>query len=258
VNLFLALLMLITSVPGLLAQESSNPHNTPQDVAAGGRIFQSHCLGCHGRNGTGGRGPNLTRTDLRYGGTDQDLANVIGEGIPGTEMPFFFFNGRQLGQIVAFVQSLRQSSAQLQVRGNPEAGLSIFLGKGGCPKCHQVNGKGGRLGPDLSQVGARRSPDHLRLSLLNPNQYISPLDRTVELVTRDGKRLSGIRLNEDSYSVQLLDSNENLVSVQKAVLKEYRLDRTSSMPVYKGVFSETELEDVVAYLYSLRRKEALR
>jgi cytochrome c oxidase cbb3-type subunit III len=253
-KLVLALFLLTTSVTSLPAQESStaNPHRTPEDIAAGGRIFRSHCLGCHGRDGTGGRGPDLTRLDQRYGGTDQELANVIADGIPGTEMPAFFFNGRQLGQIVAFVQSRRESSPQFRVKGNSEAGAGLFRGKGDCLRCHRVNGEGGRLGPDLSQVGARRSPDHLKASLLDPNQYVSPLDRKVHVVTPDGKRFSGTRLNEDTYSVQLLDSNENLVSVLKRELKEYRLDSSSSMPSYKKVFSESELADVVAYLNSLR------
>jgi cytochrome c oxidase cbb3-type subunit III len=256
-RLAIALLSLAIWVTALPAQEGStiNRPNSSEDIAAGSRIFQSHCLGCHGRSGTGGRGPDLTRVDLRYGNTDQELAGVIGEGIPGTEMPFFFFNGRQLQQIVAFVQSLRQSSP-VQVKGNAEKGVVLFRGQGGCLKCHQVNGEGGRLGPDLSQVGARRSPDHLKTSLLQPNQYVSPADRTVHLVTRDGKRLSGIRLNEDTYSLQLLDSEGNLVSVMKSDITEYQLDSNSSMPSYKAAFSESELEDLVAYLYSLRRKEA--
>ena len=253
-KLAIALLLLTTSATALPAQENStaNPYHSPEDIAAGSRIFRSHCFGCHGRGGTGGRGPDLTRADLRYGGTNQELANVIAEGIPGTEMPAFFFNGRQLGQLVAFVQSLRQSSQQVQVKGNSEAGAALFRGKGGCLRCHQVNGEGGRQGPDLSQVGARRSPDHLKTSLLDPNQYVSPLDRRVHVVTRDGQRLSGIRLNEDTYSLQLLDSNENLVSVLKRDLKEYRLESRSSMPSYKEAFSESELEDLVAYLCSLR------
>jgi putative heme-binding domain-containing protein len=251
----LGFLLLTSCVTVLLAQDSTvNPYNSPEDIAAGGRIFRSHCLGCHGRDGKGGRGPDLTRVDLRHS-TDQELAHVIAEGIPGTEMPGFFFNGRQLWQIVAFLQSLRQPSQQLRVKGNPETGAALFRGKGGCLQCHQVNGEGGRVGPDLSQVGARRSPDHLKTSLLDPNQYVSPLDRRVHVVTRDGRRFSGMRLNEDTYSVQLLDSKENLISVPKGELREYRLDSSSSMPSYKGVFSESELEDLVAYLYSFRQKE---
>ena len=253
----LAILLLMTWVKAFPGQENSagNPHKSPEDVAAGGLIFRSHCLGCHGRDGTGGRGPDLTRADLGYGNTDQELADVIAAGIPGTEMPDFFFNGRQLWQIVAFVQSIRRPSLQFQMRGNPRSGDVLFRGKGACLRCHQVNGEGGRLGPDLSQVGARRSPDHLKVSLLEPNQYVSPLDRRVQAITREGKHVTGIRLNEDTHSVQLLDSNQNLIALRKDELKEYRLDTSSSMPSYKGVFSDGELEDLVSYLQSLRPKE---
>ena len=257
-KLAITLFLLTVSAPAHLAQEGSttNKSNSSDDIVAGSRIFQSHCLGCHGRGGTGGRGPDLTRSELRYGNSDQELTGVIGEGIPGTEMPFFFFNGRQLQQIVAFVQSLRQSSPRIQVKGSAENGRVLFRGKGGCLKCHQVNGEGGRLGPDLNQVGARRSPDHLKTSLLEPNQYISPVDRTVHVVTRGGKGLSGIRLNEDTYSLQILGADENLVSVMKSDITKYKLDHNSLMPSYKGVFSEKELDDLVAFLYSLRQKEA--
>ena len=253
----IALLLLTTWGTILFGREgnTANPYNSPEDIAAGGRIFRSHCLGCHGRDGKGGRGPDLTRLDGRYGSTEEEMSNVIADGIPGTEMPSFFFNGRQLWQILAFVESLRSSSPHFQVKGNSAAGAALFRGKGNCLRCHQVNGEGGRLGPDLSQVGARRSPDHLRTSVLDPNRYISPLDRTVHAVTRDGKQISGVRLNEDTYSVQLLDPTGKLISLMKSELKEFRFDTTSSMPPYAGVFSERELEDVVAYLHSLRGKE---
>ncbi len=253
----LAILLLLTWVKTFSGQENGavNPYKSPEDIAAGGHIFRSHCLGCHGRDGTGGRGPDLTRADLGHGNTDQELADVIAGGIPGTEMPDFFFNGRQLWQIVAFVRSIRRPSPQFQMKGNPQSGGVLFRGKGACLQCHQVNGQGGRLGPDLTQVGARRSPDHLKASLLQPNQYVSPLDRRVQAVTREGKQVTGVRLNEDTHSVQLLDSNQNLISLRKGELKEYRLDRNSSMPSYKGVFSDGELDDLVSYLQSLRPKE---
>jgi cytochrome c oxidase cbb3-type subunit III len=256
-KLLVALLLMTASAAAQADQRdgNANPYTTLEDIAAGGRIFRSHCLGCHGRDGTGGRGPNLTRLDLRSGGSDQDLVNTISNGIPGTEMPFFFFNGKQLWQLVTFVQSLRHSSPPLQVKGNPEAGAAFFRGKGGCLKCHQVNGEGGRLGPDLTEVGARRSPDHLTVSLLDPGRYVSPLDRKVFAITQDGRRFSGIRLNEDTYSLQLLDSNEKLIAIPKEDFKEYQIDKGSSMPAYRGLLSPGELDDVVAYLYSLRGKE---
>jgi hypothetical protein len=69
VRLFLVAALLLTwiGVGGAEERESTNPHTTPEDVAAGGRIYRSHCIECHGRDGTGGRGPDITRGDLRYG-----------------------------------------------------------------------------------------------------------------------------------------------------------------------------------------------
>ena len=138
------LLLTWISVGGAAQRESTNPHTTPEDVAAGGRIYRSHCIECHGRDGTGGRGPDITRGDLRYGNSDAALADTISTGIPGTSMPLFFFNGKQLWQIVAFVQSIRREEPQPP--GDPAAGAAIFRGKGGCVTCHMVDGQGGRQG----------------------------------------------------------------------------------------------------------------
>ena len=108
-------------------RENTNPHTTPEDVAAGGRIYRSHCVECHGRDGTGGRGPDITRGDLRYGNSDAALADTISTGIPGTSMPLFFFNGKQLWQIVAFVQSLRRDEPQ--PRETPPRELQFFAAR---------------------------------------------------------------------------------------------------------------------------------
>lgn len=235
-------------------QERKNPFTSPDDVAAGGRIFRSHCAECHGLDGTGGRGTNLTSGQFRHGSSDEALYDTIANGIPGTEMPGIFFDGRQLWQLVAFVRSLGWQAEQAQLKGDPSRGEALFRGKGGCLQCHMIHGQGARLGPDLSDVGAKRSPEHLRSSVLRPNEKVLPSHWTVRVVTRDGKRISGTRLNEDTHSLQILDSNENLVSLLKADLQEHQLDKTSPMPPYEGTFSENELNDLIAYLATLRRK----
>ncbi len=232
----------------------TNPHTTAEDVAAGGRIFHAHCAVCHGPDGSGGRGANLTRGAFRHGSSDEDLYTIVSEGIPGTEMPGVFFNGTQLWQVVAYVRSLNQRSAPTALPGDAGRGKQLFSGKGGCAMCHMVNGEGGRLGPDLSLIGETRSAEHLRTSLLKPNARIIPSDRSVRAVTRDGKTITGRRLNEDTYSVQLLDSRQNLVSLLKDDLAEYEVIRESAMPSYEGKLSDAELDDLVAYLASLQRK----
>ena len=240
------------SVGGAAQRESTNPHTTPEDVAAGGRIYRSHCIECHGRDGTGGRGPDITRGDLRYGNSDAALADTISTGIPGTSMPLFFFNGKQLWQIVAFVQSLRREEPQPP--GDPAAGAAIFRGKGGCVTCHMVDGQGGRQGPDLTTVGARRSLRHLRSAVLEPNQWVHPRDWKIQAKTRGGAPVEGVRLNEDTHSLQLLDSGDKLISLVKSDLESYRIIKSSSMPPYAGQLSQSELDDLVAYLYTLRGK----
>ena len=242
------------TVGGAEEPENTNPHTTSEDVAAGGRIYRSHCVECHGRDGTGGRGPDITRGDLRYGNSDAALADTISTGIPGTSMPLFFFNGKQLWQIVAFVQSLKRDEPEPP--GDPVAGAAIFGGKGGCVTCHMVDGQGGRQGPDLTTVGARRSLRHLRSAILEPDQWVSPQNWKIQAKTKGGVRVEGIRLNEDTHSLQLLDSNDKLVSLVKGDLERYRIIKVSSMPPYAGQLSQSEVDDLVAYLYTLRGKGA--
>ena len=254
------LILLIPWVAFLAAQEnkSQDPYTSPENLAAGGRIFRSHCVACHGRDGTGGRGPDLTRGDLRYGSGAQQLADTISDGVPGTSMPFFLFEGKQLWQIVSFVQSLRQQSIEPEPKGDPAAGAVLFGDQFLCSECHMVNGRGGRQGPNLSAVGAKCSMDHLRISITQPNEWVSPLDWRLRVVTKDGRHISGVRLNEDTQSIQIFDSNYNLISLLKAEIQDYQIDRTSEMPSYEGRLSEGELDNLLAYLYTLRGKGTTR
>jgi putative heme-binding domain-containing protein len=240
----------------LWAQQATitNPHTSPEDVAAGGRIFRAHCAVCHGPEGAGGRGAKLTRGEFRHATTDEGLYKIIADGIPGTEMPSTFFNGTQLWQVVAYVRSLSQRPQEAPLKGNATAGKQVFSGKGGCTMCHMVDGEGGRLGPDLSLIGETRSAQHLRTSLLKPNAQVFTYDRSIRAVTRDGKTITGRRLNEDTYSVQLLDSQERMVSLLKEEIASYEIISDSAMPSYEGKLSEKELDDLVAYLASLQRK----
>ena len=230
-----------------------NPYTSPEDVAAGGRIFRSHCAACHGSNGTGGRGSDLTTGEFHHGGSTADIVGNIAKGIPGTEMPSAFFEGKQLWQLVAYVGSLSEHPRSTAQRGDAARGESLFDGKGGCRNCHQVNGDGGRGGPDLSSIGASRSSSDLRESLLAPGERVLPKHYRVWAVTKSGQRISGKRLNEDSFSVQLLDGDGNLVSLSKADLSTYSIDKSSSMPSFAGALNDGEVADVIAYLSTLRR-----
>ena len=234
--------------------DATNPFTSAEDVAAGGRLFRSHCAVCHGETGSGDRGTDLTSGEFRHGGTDAAIRETIADGIRGTEMPGIFFEGKQLWRIVAYVRSLGASPNAPSCGGDALQGQALFEGKGGCPQCHQVNGTGGRSGPDLTDVGGRRSEKYLRASLLRPGDRVLPQDYRVTAQTKSGQTISGRRLNEDTFSIQLIDDSANLVSLAKADLTEFALDKKSAMPPYGGVLNESEITDVLAYLATLRRK----
>src|SRR6266700_3108206 len=148
----------------LPAQETRNPRTSPSDVAAGAKTFHSHCSPCHGYQGEGGKGPNLAAGRFYHGSTDADILHNISEGIPGTEMPGLFYNEDRVWQIVAFIRSLSANSARPS--GNAETGALLFHSQG-CAGCHRIRGEGGALGPDVSGVGAARSLDNLKQSILD-------------------------------------------------------------------------------------------
>ena len=251
-----ALLALALAGAPLAAQHGveglANPYNTPDDIEAGGRIFRSHCAVCHGPEGSGGKATDLTTGRFRHGSADSDLYKTVSDGIPGTEMPGIFFNGRQMWQIVAYVRSLSQGRAAEQIQGDAAAGRALFFGKGGCANCHRVGGEGSRTGPDLSDIGAKRSLAHLEEAVVDPNRQVLPQHWYVEAVTKDGKTVKGRRLNEDTHSVQLLGVDQRLTSLRKSELRDYKVVKTSVMPSYEGKFSADEMRNLLAYMASLR------
>jgi cytochrome c oxidase cbb3-type subunit III len=229
-----------------------NPLTSPADVAAGAKTFRSHCASCHGLNGEGGRGPNLTTGVFFHGSSDADLLNNISDGIPGTEMPGLFYSPDRVWQVVAYIRSLNTGK-----RAKPTAdvaqGAELFKSKG-CYQCHRVNGEGGRLGPDLSDIGKIRSVEHLRAALIDPNADVRQRYWVISFKDASGKSKEGFLMNEDSYTVQFIDMNERLQSVSKSGLKDYKVEKTSKMPSLKDSLSTSELEQLVAYLSSLRPK----
>ncbi|MCP5114425.1 MAG: c-type cytochrome, partial [bacterium] len=172
------------------------------------------------------------------------------------EMPAIFFEGRQMWQIVAFVRSLSEGADSGQLPGDPRRGARIFRDKGGCAQCHMVGGEGGRSGPSLDDIGAFRSAEHLTAAILDPDDQVLPVHWVARVVTSAGQTISGRRLNEDSYSIQVLDSKDCLVSLDRSKVQSYDVSRKSTMPSYRGVLGDSEVEDVVAYLANLRLRRA--
>ena len=258
------LLLCLFSVVSLLAQapEVRNPRTSPADIAAGARIFRAQCSLCHGLDGSGGQGPDLTRSELDSSLSDADLFRLIAFGIPGTAMYPSRFSDRRVWQTAAFVRTRSRARERVQLPGDPEHGKDLFWGgKGQCSQCHMVGGEGGRRGPSLSAIGRQRAPGYLRESLLKPSQVAGTSDIVVQGFRRywpvsvtdlQGNVREGVLLGEDTYSIQLMDEEERLLSVLKRDLSEIRRGRESVMPGYEEVFSASELDDLIAYLSSLR------
>ncbi len=230
---------------------AANPFNSPDDLITGRQYFLGHCAQCHGPEGEGGRGVNLTTGRYRHGSSDRELYMTIRNGVPGSEMPGSRLSQPELWRIVAHVRRVGAAGAEEKATGDAKAGQAIYNVKA-CAACHLVNGKGGSLGPELTEIGLRRSLQFLRNSIVDPGSYIDPEFRSATVVTREGKRIRGVVLNEDDYSIQLRDSREELRSFLKSDLKDVKQETDSLMPSYKSALSETEVNDLVAFLNSLR------
>jgi putative heme-binding domain-containing protein len=231
---------------------------TAADIESGGRLYQSSCAGCHGTTGDLVAGVDLARGQFRRGTSDAEIAALIRAGIPGTTMPPSAFSETQAATIVAYLRSMatatRRGAATTTVppRGDEGRGKTLFTGKGECASCHRVNGVGPRVAPDLSEIGAARSAADLQQKLLDPNANVRAGNRYVRIATKDGGTISGRLLNQDTFSIQLIDTNERLVSVPKSSVREHTIMRTSPMPSYRDKLGAEEVADLVSYLVSLK------
>ena len=165
-------------------------------------------------------------------------------------MPPFTLQAAELDGLVAFIRAGFDVGEIAVKVGDAARGLTLFDGKGGCTTCHRVNGKGPRVAPDLSEIGAVRSPAQLYRSLTDPVTQMMPINRPVRILTRDGRTIRGRRVNEDTFTVQLIDDQERLLSLDKADIRELEVAKTSPMP--PAPLGGDELADVIAYLLSLR------
>ena len=261
---------LVLSVLAAGAASQSRPRNpnpgkidAPADkapepeLARGKRLFEGQCSRCHGMQGGGGTGANLRRPRLRHANDDASLFNLIQSGIPGTGMPSTWaMTDSEVRDVVAYVRSLGRVPAE-PLPGDPAKGLLVYR-KAECGNCHIVAGKGGNLGPELSDVGSRRGVAFLRSAMLHPGKdraltaegyatYVPVL-----AVTKDGRVLTGVRVNEDTFTIQLRDSNNRLYSLQKSDLESLSKLDVSVMPSYDKTLSPSDIDHLVSYLASLK------
>lgn len=266
----LAIVMMVAST-SVFAQ---NPlAGDAKSAKAGEYEFRINCALCHGLGARGGgRGPDLTRAQKKHTHSDADMFQVISNGIPGTAMPANGSNGQGVGmtdeeiwQIIAYIRS-QEVKAPAKALGNAAHGKDLFYGDANCSLCHMVEGKGGRFGPDLTGVGGSRTREAMIDSVRNPSRRLAwglteatkefPQEyESVTVVTADGKEIKGLTLNEDSFSVQIMDTNEQIHLLEKNKLRSFHKSRESAMPEYNAdILSDKDLEDIVAFLISVGAK----
>ncbi len=232
---------------------------TAADVEGGAKAYAMYCSRCHGLDGTGGMGPPLARPKLRRAADEAAIIDILVNGIPGTAMmAAWSLSERETTQVASYVRALGRRPAEA-LPGDPARGQAVFV-RLACATCHIVDGEGSGLGPDLTDVGARRGSAFLRESLLDPGAafperavpyepYGYPAYVVVRAQPHSGPEVTGVRVNEDAFTIQLRDQQGRLHSFRKADLERLRADPgTSLMLSYRDVLKGPELNDLVAYL----------
>jgi putative heme-binding domain-containing protein len=225
---------------------------TPGDIENGGLLYQNNCTACHGPDGDGVPSINLGSGKFRRGTTDDEIVKIIIGGIPGTAMPPSSFSEGQAGTIVAYLRSLASSPSTGMLKGDATRGQALFTGKGQCQNCHSVAGVGARGGPSLSEVGASRRAIELQRAILEPSADIRLDHRPARVVMRDGATITGRLLNQDTFTVQMLDNSGRLRLLDKSTVREFAILKESPMPSYKGKLDVQEVADLVTYLTTLK------
>jgi cytochrome c oxidase cbb3-type subunit 3 len=237
-----------------LGEAQAPPHDSQYadaDIAYGAALYASKCVTCHGTQGDAIGGVNLRSGTFRNAVIDRDLDRFIRAGSPAG-MPAFVLDAAEMAGIIAYLRNMNAFDTAAVKTGDVTRGRAIFSGKGACTGCHRVGVSGSLVAPNLSDIGAVRSAGSLQRSLLDPASQTMPINRPVRVVTKDGTIVNGRRLNEDTYSLQIMDDHERLRAFVKADLREYTISSTSPMPSYRTTLSGDEIADMLAYLLSLK------
>jgi putative heme-binding domain-containing protein len=252
------LILAFFAVAGILTGQAPDQAHVGQyseaEIRRGSQVYNNRCAVCHGVTGNALVAVDLARNRFRDAVTDDDLRRVVRSGIPFLGMPSISLDDADLRGVIAFIRSgLGTGSSMPAARiGDPGRGRAIFEGKGGCLSCHRVGEQGSRVAPDLTTAASTRTAASLYLSLIDPTSAMLPINRPIRAVTKDGQTISGRRLNEDTYTVLLIDDKERLVALEKSTLREFQVLTKSTMPSYRDKLTADEIADLLGFLVSLK------
>jgi putative heme-binding domain-containing protein len=260
-------LIVLSWSPPAVAQDATpaqtNPlQGNPTALKQGQNIYRGRCAVCHGIDAKGFRGSDLTTGDWVHGGTDPQVFKTIRNGVPGTEMPGHInMSEDEIWMVISYLRTLSSPGGPAPEKGDAARGEQLFWAKerGNCGQCHMVGPRGGRIGPNLSRIGAARSVAALEREIRSPAEVIPVGFETVTIVTKEGRRIRGARKNEDTFSVQVMTANEDILSFSKKEVEVVSEMERSLMPAYGPErLSEADLNDLVRYLRSLRSQGGTR
>jgi len=231
------------------------------DLAQGKLFYEATCSKCHGLDGGGSDGPSLQGVAQQLG--DDEVGKIIRGGIPGTGMNGFSMSADEAGQVVGYLRTLGSTADMEIAKGDPAKGKQVYESSG-CRACHIIDGEGGGIGPELTRVGSMRGPSYFRTTLLAPGTILpkeaGAMERGrftqylfVHVMTKDGHSYEGTRVYEDSFTIEIKDATGKFHGFKKLDLaKLEKLPGHSVMPSFKGTLSDAQLDDLIAYLASLK------
>lgn len=243
----------------------TNPYAGNSDgIKEGSLMYGGYCSGCHGGRGHGGKCPDITDDIWIHGGSDVEVFRTVSKGVPGTEMRNFDvgLKADEMWRIIAYVRTLASAGGESAWKkyedGDVVRGKELFYHRKGmaqCWRCHMIHGDGGRLGPDLSRLAAKRTPEYIWESILNPNADIVESYQQIVVQMEDGREYEGYPKNEDNFSMQLITTEEKLASLDKMEIASVTTNKGSAMVGnYQELLSEQDLHDLMAFLRTLTGK----
>lgn len=265
-----ALCLGVSVVPRAAGQQSEAAPASPTapgpqtvDVERGNRLFEENCSVCHGVDASGGDGPDLRGVPDGLG--DTAMREIVRRGIPGTAMPNFYLNvsEKDAANIVAYIRTLKGAMTSVATTGDPVKGEALY-NSSGCPACHMIAGQGGSIGPELTRIGAMRGSPYLKNALEHPGTDLPKVSEGAftgrwtqylmfRAVKKDGHVVEGIRVGEDSFTIVLKDASGKFHGLWKPDLQSLEKEPGKSfMPSYEDGLSRAQMDDLVAYLASLK------